>query len=265
MIKKIDSPELKENKIVMEFKGDYNIINIGGNYGIVSKKSSENDILNSLRESKEKEIKRKINIFHVEEAENFISYQNKPKYIEPNQFNLLQRLSPKFNSLISLSIFIENLYQEGNYEQAENLKRSVRERYGDFGLKFVNLWSRSYLRSLLDFFLQQPILPLDINNKFLEFIEKSDSIFFIHSKTDRKKVISEIKKSFKTGKEYIAIHSLGFSGLIGWQIINKIKTPKFSDYQEILISKAKGKIDISKIWYKGNGIKTYLLIKDIII
>lgn len=261
-----NSPEFKNNSIILEIYGNYNYVNIDGKYGICDRDGTEKEMVSTLKKSKEKEVEQKINLMPISEAERYIDYKNTPKHLEKNYLNLFDKLKPNYKSLISLSIYIEQCYRDGKKDEAESTKKDIKERYYDFGLKFVNLWSRSYLKSLFGFISQKPILPLNINDKLIEFIEKADSIFFIHPDTDYKKVSWEIIGNLKRGKSYVALHSLGAAGPIALKIIQKSKTSKNFIYEEIQIIKKRGAcLEVSKIWYREQeGLETYLLIKDTI-
>jgi len=264
-IKMSDSSELKNNPIILEISGNYNYVCIDGKYGICDKETHEEKIIPTLKKSKEQEIEQKISIMPINEAERLINYKNSPKHMEKNYQKILDKVNPKYKSLISLSIYVEQCYQEDRKEEAESTKKEIKERYYDFGLKFVNLWARSYLKSLFSFILQKPILPLNINDKLSEFIEKAESIFFIHPETDYRKISSDIIGNLKRGKSYVAVHSLGASGPNALKIIQKVKTPKNFIYEEIqIVKKHENCIEVSKIWYRErDGFETYLLIKDI--
>lgn len=272
VIERLDSPELEKNPITVELRGNYNIVNIGGNYGFVPKKDSEDDIVKVLNKSKKGETEQKINIIPVEKAEEFINYQNTPKRMEKEFLDIVNMLDSKYKSLVSLSIFIDECYSSDLKEKVEDLKKTIKNRYGDVGLRFTNLWSRGYLKNLFRFLsqklLQGAILPLDINSRFSEFIERSESIFFIHSSSEANKIASEINGMLEIGKDYVAVHSLGINAYKAREIIKKVNLPENSGYTVVVIDKEvviKGKKlnDVSKIWYKDNGINTYLLIKDI--
>lgn len=267
VIKVTNAPQLKKHPIIVEINGNYNYVSIDGKYGITSGEigDGDKDIITTLKTAKDKDTDQKINIMSIEEAEKLIDYKNAPKYIEKDFLDLFAKLRLKYKSLISLAIYMEQCYESGKKEEANAFKGDIRIRHGPSGLKFVNLWSVSYLKSLFSLILQKPATPSDINKKLSEFIEKkAESIFFISPDTDYRRAMSDIKGSFKRRQPYIAIHSLGTAGLKALKIIENIKLPKYSEYEEVLITKKRERgFEVSKIWYTGEeGLKTYLLIKD---
>ena len=270
IVESLDNDTLKENPLTIQLVGDYNIINIGGKYGFVSKKDSENDIIKTLNELKKGGSTKKINLIPIEKSEEYIDFKEKPKFIDKEIESIINSLDVNLKSLIGLSIFIEDCYKNDLTGKAEELKNDIRNRYTDVGLKIVNLWSRGYLKNLFRFLSQKlaqgAILPLDINSRVLDFIEKSESIFFIHAGSDINKTAAEVSIRLAMGKDYVAVHSIGLKKKAK-KIIKKIKVPEKSNYTTVSVEKEVylGKEEVSRIWYKDSGQNTYFLSKDIIL
>lgn len=254
---------------IPEFFKNYSILNSNGEYSVVPLEISD-DLLKKLKEGKEKELEEKISIIPLEESQIFDEYKNIEKQAPKSIVDIANQLDTKYKSLITLSIYVEGLYEQKRADEAEEIKFSIYRRYGAEGLKFCNLYIRGYLKTLFNNIYQQQQngLKIIIDKTISEFMEeKANAIFFIHLHMYEKeiqKVIQKINNFLDQKKEYIAIHSLGINVDRGIEIAKRIN-PAGTDYTTgIIHRKSEDKPwEFSEIWYRANGIEIYSLIKDI--
>ncbi len=153
-------------------------------------------------------------------------------------------------------------------EEAENIKRSIKFTYGDFGLKFLNLFQRGYLKTFLRTLKDKD--PLTIEKEIRKFFEEDTKyIFFIHKDMtidDIEKIKIKVKTALQNKENYIAIHSLGEATLIAENIVKEIEKSitipeeytkhildEPTDYKTFTEEGKEVNIrDFSVIWYKGD-------------
>jgi len=203
---------------------------------------------------------------------NYEELKTAPKYLEEDLLQVISRLPSnikfEFISLVNLSIHIEKLYLDGMVEEAENIKKSIKSTYGDFGLKFLNLFQRGYLKTFLKTLKDKD--PLTIEKDIRKFFEEDTKyIFFIHKDMtidDIEKIKIKVKVALQNNENYIALHSLGEATLITENIVKEIeKSIKIpgeytkhivnepTNYKTLTEEGEKVNIrDFSVIWYKGD-------------
>jgi len=203
---------------------------------------------------------------------NYEELKTTPKYLEEDLVQVISRLPSnikfEFISLINLSIHIEKLYLDGRMEEAENIKKSIKSVYGDFGLKFLNLFQRKYLKTFLRTLKEKD--PLTMEKEIRKFFEEDTRyIFFIHKDMtidDIEKIKIKVKIALQNKENYVAIHSLGEATLIAESIIKDIEKNKIpeeytrhmvdkpTDYKTFTEKREEASIrDFSVIWYKGEA------------
>ena len=203
---------------------------------------------------------------------NYEELKTTPKYLEEDLVQVISRLPSnikfEFISLINLSIHIEKLYLDGRMEEAENIKKSIKSVYGDFGLKFLNLFQRKYLKTFLRTLKEKD--PLTMEKEIRKFFEEDTRyIFFIHKDMtidDIEKIKIKVKIALQNKENYVAIHSLGEATLIAESIIKDIEKNKIpgeytrhmvdkpTDYKTFTEKREEASIrDFSLIWYKGEA------------
>lgn len=266
-------PDAFKIKELREFYDKYEIITVDNHLGIVSKVASGGTIISKLRESKDHELKnQEINIIPVDESQYFEELKNNPKYTKKTIADAVIYLDEYFRSLLGLAIYVEELYNQKRILDASVIKNDIRERYGEKGVRFCNCYQRGYIeRFIVSQFIRQ---KLDLNDKLHNFLNKP--IFFVHNQMRNKEFIrieDLIKQAIKNKKDYIAVHSLGSAGGLALRIINDVNSEDFGDYEIITLDKnvpkksgisTKRIRNVSKIWYRAEGIEIYNLIKDII-
>jgi hypothetical protein len=254
---------------IQDFFKRHKIIYENGKYTILSPKNSDL-LISKAKEGKYKKLKGKIIFLPITEAKIFDEYKNEEKIIPKDIMSIMNQLEVRYRSLIGLSFEVEKLYEQKRVDEAETVKLYIHKRYDSEGLKFCNLYLRGYLKTLFSKFYQQQQngVQIDVNKEISNFIKnKADAIFFIHpymKDEDITEVIQKINSFLDQKKEYIAIHSLGINVNTAMTIVSKVKTLSDTDYIiEGINRKPPGKPwEFSEVWYRGNGIEIYSLIKD---
>lgn len=267
-ISKIDSPELKDSEIIKEFKDSTITINKTENNIIFIISKDNDEIIDKLTEilkaEKDKSNGTKVNILPTEEKVDYLEFKHEEKALDKKYTVVLNRLNEKHKALLALAINIADLYDK-EPDIADANKRSVAEKYGDFGLKFCNLWAQGYLKNIF-LLLAESINSgeqdkINVDSVINSFINEADSIEFVHQHSDIEKTAININASLTAKKDYVAVHGLGSTTYKVAQIIEKIKEVD-GEYKVV----SKGNTNkLSKIWYKGeHGSYVYSLVEKLL-
>ena len=227
---------LKTNPEILEIMGSNNIVFINNRYGIVPKDESNKDIIATLKDLKKGRTTQEISVVPARDFENYVDYRHSPKYIEAEIKKIFDSLNTSMESLIGLAIYIEECFNKNKRDKAEKVRMSVRERYGSEGLKIVNLWTQGYLKSLFKFLSTNEDIPSEINARITEFIKNSDSIIFVHTQSNQKEIMNQVRGLLKMNKDYVAVHGLGAGGIIAFKAVHDLKVAIPSDYEIVEIS-----------------------------
>ena len=243
-----------------------------GKYVIIRKESEEyQHYIEKIIALKKSESKRLFFITALDSGFNYEELKTTPKYLEEDLIQLISKLPSnirfEYISLVNLSIHVEKLYLEGRIDEAENIKRSIKLTYGDFGLKFLNLFQRGYLKTFLRTLKDRD--PLTIEKEIKKFFEEDTNyIFFIHKDMtieEIEKIKIKVKTALQNEENYVAIHSLGEATLIAKNVVKEIEKniaalDKYTKHTvnaptnyKTLTEDGEVKIrDFSVIWYKGD-------------
>ena len=240
---------------------------------ILMRKSSttfQNIISDFLKFKKEKS-KELTFISSMDTGVEYEEFKEKPTEIEKDIVEAVSKLPgdirTKYFSLVTLSSRIEQLYLEGRIEKAENIRNSIKSLYGEFGLRFSNLYQRGYLKTFMRLLKKEE--PENIVEKIKSFFDEAEFVFFIHknmSISELEEVERKLEMALKNLKEYIALHSLGGATRIAREIIIKIrkrvpseimnqyttiKKDEKTEYKIRIGDKITQIRDFSYIWYKN--------------
>ena len=198
-------------------------------------------------------------------------FKEKPTEIEKDIVEAVSKLPgdirTKYFSLVTLSSRIEQLYLEGRIEKAENIRNSIKSLYGEFGLRFSNLYQRGYLKTFMRLLKKEE--PKNIVEKIKSFFDEAEFVFFIHknmSISELEEIERKLEMALKNLNEYVALHSLGGATRIAREIIMKIrkripseimnqyttiKKDEKTEYKIRINDKIMQIRDFSYIWYKN--------------
>ena len=270
-----ENPELKEAFEKMEnFFREY----IPGwdrerkSYILMRKSSTtfQNIISDFLKFKKEKS-KELTFISSLDTGIEYEEFKEKPTEIEKDIVEAVSKLPgdirTKYFSLVTLSSRIEQLYLEGRIEKAENIRNSIKSLYGEFGLRFSNLYQRGYLKTFMRLLKKEE--PKNIVEKIKSFFDEAEFVFFIHknmSISELEEIERKLEMALKNLNEYVALHSLGGATRIAREIIMKIrkripseimnqyttiKKDEKTEYKIRINDKIMQIRDFSYIWYKN--------------
>ncbi len=274
-INKLNSPDLKNSEIVKGFKNNTitlykKEINNTYNVFIFDKNSPEIDkIFSKLKLEKEKEGVQKVNVFPVEGKINYLGFKDDTKPLNKNYSNILHCINDTHKALLALAIDSTKYHSNKMHDTADEMKNSASEKYGDYALKFCNLWAQGYLQnifSLLSEKVRTSTEPDKINCDAIidGFLNEADSIEFVHKYQDKAKMdrtALKLSHLLSIKKDYVAIHGLGIAAKKAKEIADKIKDPD-SDYK-IVLKPSKNRF--TKIWYKGDqGRYIYSLVEPLL-
>ena len=200
---------------------------------VIPKKYSVDNLVKQLRISKKESLLGKITLIPRRE---FKEFKQKPKFASKNEVEVIaSMLEPersKYTSLLALSIHIEELYNEGRVNLAEKTRQAVKERYGNFGLKFCNLYQRGYLKKLFNLVGDKGAET--IRNEIKRFFHDAKCIFFVHKSmevSDLEENRNLIQIAFDNKKDYIALHSLGTAVELSKNIVKDLTGPPEYHYE----------------------------------
>ncbi len=260
-------------KLGDEFFKEYVIIWVPDKrkYGIIPKKSKYfQNIIDKLLESKKKSAEQ----FMVSSLDSGLLYhefKDSEKRMEEEIIDTISVLPKEaktlYTSLIALSAQIEDLYKKGKIDDAEFVRRSIKLLYGEFGLKFCNLYQRNYLKNFFKTLEKKD--PKVIEREIKRFFDETKYVFFIHkdmSIQDLENIKIQIEDALNRGEDYIAVHSLGGATTLARTIVESLSPPENITYQKTVHDGVdeKNVRDFTIIWYKGEKgerLLTYFLIK----
>lgn len=207
-----------------ENNGNIVVIQVNGNNNFIadwSKIPHDKKTLLLENFSKEKKIstKKEINIINQDfypRVEKFENSQSSDRKIE----KIFPFLASDFKNILKLSIYVKELYDEGNSREASSVKIDIGYQYGKDGRKLCNLYSNGYIIAMIDFLYayhdgDEEKIKEEINKRIFELIRKP--IFYIHQRHQNLVVINQIYQALYHKEIYIAIHVAG-------QNINKAET-----------------------------------------
>jgi len=271
-INKIDSPELRNSEIIKDFKDSTITVNKteGNTYNIyiIDKDADEivDKLVERLKSEKDKENVPKVNVFPAEEKINYLGFKDDEKELDKKYTSLYAQLNDRHKALLALAIDITKHYSEKQADIADATKRSTAEKYGDYGLKFCNLWTQGYLKNIFSMLAEglansnEPD-KIHIDTTITGFINEADSIEFAHKYSDVVKTAIKVNNSLTLKKDYVAVHGLGSAAEKAKKVVEKVKEAG-SEYK--IVTKD-GKRRFSKIWYKGeHGSYIYSLVEKLL-
>lgn len=261
-------PQLKDIPDIKVFLDNFEVVRDKerDKYYIIQKKTVDNIIVKKLEENKEVESKQKIDIIPFSNAIKFAEYNQSPKYISKESKDEIEALSPELKSLLGLSNHIKYLYKKGNGHEAQEIKRSIKKRYGEEGLRFCNCYLAGYIEQYILFLKNNG--KENINAELWNFSKRP--IFFIHQEINLENadyVKNKVKKAIERGENYIAIHGLGTAAKITRKIVEEILDEWESPHHTIGIDNMRKRPDGKKlksysfIWYDKDGEHIYNLIR----
>ncbi len=270
--KESSKPKDQQHPIVREFLNKYDIL-LGNDdiYRIAPKNFINEEIIPILKSYKEKEANQSIDIVNFTEGEAYSNYEKEPKKIPEILSNLeITKFSHEFQSLLGLSSHVTFLMWNGKRDQANRIKWSIKERYGEEGLRFCNCYSIGYVTTYL-----KSIQGMDekkIEEKLWQLAKMP--LFFTSSlmaKDKIKEITNQITDSLNGKDSYIAIHSLGKASDFAKQITDEIiKLDLDKDYLDLRIDRkvqrsfSKEKIrEYNYIWYNDKGKSFHDLFKSL--
>lgn len=216
--------------------------------------------IEDLIKSKNEPLGKIIMVSSLKRALLYQGFKETPKKIDADIIETISVLPSNirysYESLLALSSQVEMCYESDDVENAENIRKSIRTLYKDIGIKFCNLYQRTYLKNFLKSLKgKDPITIQNMLKKFLE--EETKNVFFIHKAMtldDLDFTETDIRTAFRNKENYIAIHSLGGAIPLAKNLVDKIKELEDSTYtrttRESTIGERNIK-DFSAVWYKG--------------
>jgi len=263
-------PKIWQKKEFREFFENYDFIEKEGLIWIIPRKILEQEAIPILKQNKDKQTDKKIDIISLRENKNFYELRTLPKHPKGAISEIFPFLNNRYQSLLNLAIYVDNLYEKNRKEDAGNIKRDIKQRYGEEGLRFCNCYQRGYIERIM---LKGS--RYEVNERLDKFLKRP--IFFVYSEMseeDLSDVKRQIALALNNKQNYIAIHSLGGAIYYAKEILDEIEEIENigdSEYEsEILekkkvIGKEKKKInDFSKIWFLESGKELYDLIRDLL-
>lgn len=242
---------------------------------VLVKKDSERykEICRKFLKSKKEISEQVFTISLLQEEIELYEDEKLPKELKKEILEILPKLPIDYISLIDLALLVEKFYSLGFIEKAIEIRGVISLIYGEEGRRFVNLFQRGYLKTLLIKLKNEGETNLMKQlQKFLN--EDSRYIFFIHTEMsyeDIKKVEDDVKSALRNRENYVAIHSLGEARQLAESIVSEIE--KFSIPETYAISKidtpttyrrkVNGEIfvrDFSCIWWTSDGQWIYDLV-----
>lgn len=173
----------------------------------------------------------------------------KKKSVKKEILEALEKL-PKdirkdLTAIILLSIEIERLYSEGEYSKAEEMRRSIRETFGERGLKICNLYQRGYLKNFLK------LKGKSMTKEDLDwFFDATRYVFFIYADISigaLENILNEIHRGFSENATYVALHSLGSASMWVKYLVSRIEAPE--SYSREVVERNN---DYSVVFYRGD-------------
>lgn len=267
IINQLESEDLKNNEIVKEFNNSTVTINKNTTNIFVVTKESEimTKVTEILKAEKDKTNGTKVNILPTGEKVDYLEFKQNEKPLNKKYTNIFDLLNNRHKALLALAINIAGLYKK-DASVADATKRSVAEKYGDYGTKFCNLWVQGYLQSIFSLLMEsvnknEQDKIQNVDKVVASFIDEADSIEFIHQHSDVTKTARKINEALTAKKDYVAMHGLGSATGIANKIDKKVKNVE-GEYKIVIKSTNK---KYSKIWYKGDrGSQIYALIEKLL-
>ena len=257
-------PDILNVKNRSEF--DFDIIEQDGKLKIFYPEEADK-LIQKIKDEKEREITEKVNAIPIKYAQRFYEYKYENKVASKEVVDIVDKLNIKHKSLLSLSIWVEKLYDEKRIDEVEETKSEIYKRYDSYGMKFCSLYIKGYLKSLLSNLSEQykKDCSTNIDEEISNFVsQKAQAIYFIHpymDENDVKRTVTKIDEYLRDKIDYIAIHSLGINIKKAKLIKKNISIPSNSDYTEKIIETVK-KYEYSIVWYREGGVKIYSLISE---
>jgi hypothetical protein len=241
-------PEFKALSELAQRVTNYFLIVVEGKIGIAHRDS----LPQVLKDFEKQETRDLRGIFPLCQASTYLSFREIPKPIPKSIKEVLDKLDIDLRSLVNLATHIEKLYNDGEIAQAEEIKRRVWVRYGEFGVKFCNLW-RQYLKNLIKSLLGEE--PSRINKKIRLFVkDETQGVFFVNRFMDHQdldKICNGIREAMERGEKYVAVHGLRGAAELARYVASEIDKLNVAEvYDSLTIDQ---KPEFSKIWYTQRG------------
>ncbi len=194
VVSKIDSPELKNSDVVKDFKNSTVTMNKkeGDTYNIYITANNPDEILGKLierlKEEKDKADTEKVSVFPAEDKANYLEFKDEIKPLKKDYIGVYELLNDRHKALLALAIDIKRHYSKKEPDVADAAKKSTAEKYGDYGIKFCNLWNQGYLQNIFSLLAENiktdSSNKTDMNDAVNGFIMEADSIEFVHTHSD---------------------------------------------------------------------------------
>lgn len=130
---------------------------------------------------------------------------------DPKLSQYYQYLDNNNKNILKLAYKVKYWY-EHDCEEANFIKADIGEQYKQYGNKLCNLYTEEYINKLIDYLEDKYELNLAdlnkiINSEIINFVNNSDYIYFIHSNSNRIRIIHKIENAISIRVSYIAVHS----------------------------------------------------------
>ena len=233
--------QLKQKEIVdklSKMSNQGNIIFINGDHNQVyitnwEKISSQNkeDLLKQFSNDKNEEVKKEINIIDQEFSSRIQHFRN-AKSSDRKIEKIFPFLEPEYRNILRLAIYVKELYNDNNPQEASLVKMDIGYQYGKEGRKLCNLYSNEYIVTMIDFLFayhdgDEAKVGVEISRRISELVKKP--IFYIHQRYQISTVVTEIYLAFHRKESYIAIHAAGQNIKNAEEIVQEI-TEKAKEY-----------------------------------
>lgn len=192
------------NNYIINVNGDLYL----GDYSKISN-SLKKDMLASLKNPEFEKPKHLINFYDSEFYQRIIKFTS-TKISDENIEKYYPYLKHETRNLFETSIYIKRMFEQGNFNEANSSRSDLGNQYGKEGRKFCNLYIQGYIHAIINFIETQyniKKIPDHLDSEIMYFVNHSESIFFIHSKTDKKSIIMKIEIAINRNEEYIALHA----------------------------------------------------------
>jgi hypothetical protein len=238
--------KLKEIATKPEFQqeflnqGQNNIIlNVGGDLylGDLSKISVpvRKELFNGFKISSSEKIKKDVNFFDNGFYQRVLKFSHTDILDKKLSVCSSYIKSVPLRNLFQLSIYVKILFDNHNSTEANAIRADIGKHYGKDGRKFCNLYLQKYIHLLVEHLIMRFGEETDsfkavFESELKNFLEHSETIFFIHPKSDKRRIISTCLSAINHNEEYIALHS-------GNELNNAIARAILSQISKLAIEK----------------------------
>lgn len=272
LLDEISKQHLKEMEpTIRQFLEEFQILFQEGKYKVVTKAFIQS-IIAKLKELKEKEFEKSMNVVPFTSASLYGTFKEESKEVPPTlSISEVNSFSKSLQSLIVLSSYVESNMKKGEETIARKTKSEIFDEYGKNGVRFCNCYSVGYVDAYIKFLKKKNYSEGEIEKELWDLSKMP--IFFVSNYTVRSDskisdLIDEIILALNRNQQYIAIHGLGNAANLAEKIskfiLNKKIDKNYPNWNRTDRSKFK-KREFIYLWYNKEGQKLYEIFKLILI